>query len=171
MPGVGSGSALGRLCSPRPAQKICSWDPHRRLPRRAEAMARVSPGAHPAGSGHNNHHLSFNHPSPSLSVSPPCPWHSLGVNQEGPHTKVTDACYPDRVNRPLGILSPACRDQEKSKQQLTSLPRVQPRTGARLGDRAPGMETGPASSPGCGDGLCILTADSGCRAGEINTAL
>ena len=74
---------------------------------------------------------------------PPCPWHSLGVNQEGPRTKVTDGCYPDRVNRPLGILSPACRGQERSKQQLTSLPRVQPRTGARVGDRAPGMETAP----------------------------
>ena len=114
-----------------------------------------SPSAHSAGSGHNHHHLSFNHLRPSLSVSPPCPGHSLGVNQEGPHTKVMEVCYPDRVNRPLSILSPARRDQERSKQQLTSLPRVQPRTGARLGDRASGMETGPADSPGCGDGLWL----------------
>ncbi|CAM9684192.1 unnamed protein product [Rangifer tarandus platyrhynchus] len=77
----------------------------------------------------------------SRPVTPPGPWHSLGVNQEGPRTKLTDRCYPDRVNRPLGILSPAWRGQERSEQQLTSLPRVQPRTGARVGVRAPGMQT------------------------------
>lgn len=51
-------------------------------------------------------------------------------------------CYLHEVNRPLGFLSPACRDQERSKQQLTSLPGEEPREEACLGDRAPGQSNG-----------------------------
>lgn len=48
---------------------------------------------------------------------------------------------------PLGFLSPACQDQEGSKQQLTSLPRVQPRAGgpSRRQSGPSGMEMGSAT--------------------------
>lgn len=59
-------------------------------------------------------------------------------------TKACDVRYLDGVNRPLGFLSPGSRDQERSQEQLTSLPGERPWAEACPGGRAPGREVSSA---------------------------
>lgn len=98
------------------------------------------------------------HPgSPRTARRPPAPgvpW----VSTRKASMKVTAECYLHGVNRPLSFLSPACRDQERGKQQLTSLPGERPRgPGACLGGRAPGQR-GELRHPPAGRGAGGSTA-------------
>lgn len=123
----------------------------------------LSPGAHPAGSGHNNHHLSASHPHPALSPCPPLPLAFLGC-QSGRTTHQGNGWVLSRQGQqtPRHLISSLPRPGEEQTAADES-PKGAAQDGSPSGSHSTWDGDGPTSSPGCGDGSPAEAISGGFR--------